>query len=49
MKKIKMQLGDLVLNFIVTYEGSEYIFCECPEKPEARGFFTNQYINKHKK
>jgi hypothetical protein len=44
MKEIKMMFQGHIQKFQITYECPAYIFCECREKPEARGFFTRKYI-----
>lgn len=48
MKTIKMKVADKIETFTITYECETYVFCECYKNPELRGFFTTQYINKHK-
>jgi hypothetical protein len=48
MKAIRMMFQGEVQMFRITYECPEYIFCECLTKPEARGFYTIQYILKNK-
>ncbi len=44
---LKMNFNGAVLTFKVTYTCPEYVFCECPEKPEARGFFTNEFVKRN--
>lgn len=48
MKQLQMLFQGAVLTFQVTYQCPDYIFCECPTKPECRGFFTTQYVSKNK-
>ncbi len=48
MKKIKLAFQGKVVQFEITYECKEYIFCECPSDPAKRGFFTRAYINDNK-
>lgn len=43
-RKIKMQFQGKQYTFEVYYECPSYIFCECPEYPSARGFFTSGYV-----
>lgn len=49
MKEIKMIFNGKTETFQVTYECTEYIFCECRSNPAARGFFTAKYVNQNKK
>lgn len=48
MRKIKMNYQGKVLEFTITYECKEYIFCECAAEPSARGFFTTKYVTNNK-
>ncbi len=48
MKKIKLAYMGKVVEFTITYECPQYIFCECETHPQNRGFFTTAYINDNK-
>lgn len=48
MKQIKMLFQGKVETFRVSYECTEYIFCECDLNPSARGFFTKEYVERNK-
>jgi len=44
---IKMKFNGKELTFNVTYQCPEYVFCECPAEPSARGFFTQKYLSEN--
>ena len=48
MKKIKMLFMGKEETFTITYQNATHIFCECETNSAARGFFTNEYVEKNK-
>lgn len=44
MDEIKMTFQGKTYTFQIGYKCDAYCFLECREKPENRGFFTNNYI-----
>lgn len=51
MKKIYINMPVknqiIAVQFIVTFECLEYVFCECEKYPELRGFFTRSFLNEN--